>query len=151
MKNLKRPNCRRYLSLWDDEIWKRKNTFNNIPYINSNDFLFFLYETKHDLCCIDDNNGKVIRNAIDKFFNLLFDIGRFNCLPYRIYDKDKFIEIFQELVQKINKWNYWKKMIINTYAKIILKDYEYVQKNSPYYLKELITNIKQIFHNGLEM
>ena len=112
MKSFKRPNCRRYLSLWDDEIWKRKNNFNNVAYINSNDFLFFLYETKHDLCCIDDNNGKVIRNAIDEFFNLLFDIGRFNCLPYRIYNKDKFKEIFQDLIQKINKWNYWKKGII---------------------------------------
>ena len=124
-KKLKRPNCGRYLSLWDDKRWNRNKSFSNISYVNSNEFLYFLYQTKHDLCCVNDNNGQIIYNAIDKFFYLLFDFesyfnvfisnniykdrteiindiinfNQFNCLPYRLHNKYKFVELFRDLVK----------------------------------------------------
>ena len=64
-KKLKRPYCGRFLSLWDDENWKKYEL--DIPY-NSNEFLVFFYQIKNDLCCIQDTNGRMLHNAIDKFF-----------------------------------------------------------------------------------
>ena len=175
-RKLKRPNCGRYLSLWDDRKWEKNIT--NIAYINSNDFLVFLYQTKHDLCCIEDINGQTLYNAIDKFFYLIFNFetyfsifilnkiykdrteilndiinfNQFNCLLYRLYGKYRYIDLFQDLVKKINEWNYWKRLIIITYTKIILTDYsyEYAQRNASNFLQELINNIEKVFHKGLE-
>ena len=70
-KKLRRPNCGRFLSLWDDRIWTNHIPDTTLDYIKSNDFLLFLYQTKYDLCCIQDNNGQNLSNAIDKFFYLL--------------------------------------------------------------------------------
>ena len=125
-KKLKRPNCGRYLSLWDDRQWKKNINNINIAYINSNDFLIFLYQTKFDLSCIQDNNGQTLYNAIDKFFYILFDFenyfnvfisnnlyknraeilndiinfSQFNCTSYRFYGKCRYLELFQDLVKK---------------------------------------------------
>ena len=175
-KKLKRPNCGRCLSLWDGRKWEKSVT--NIPYINSNDFLAFLYRTKHDLCCIEDVNGQSLYNAIDKFFYLIFNFEtyfnifllnniyqnkpeimndiinfhKFNCIPSRLYGKYRYIDLFQDLVKRLNEWNYWKRLIIITYSKIILTDfsYNYAQRYAPDYLEELINNIEKIFHKALE-
>ena len=177
-RKLKRPNCGRYLSLWDDRKWKKNITNINIAYINSNDFLVFLYQTKHDLCCIEDINGQTLYNALDKFFYLMFDfetyfnifkssdiykyrseiindiiyLKQFNCLPYRLYSKFRYLELFQDLVKRTDEWNYWKRLIIISYTKIILTDfsYEYAQKNASNFLQELINNIEEVFQKGLK-
>ena len=145
--------------------------------MNSNDFLVFLYQTKYDLCCIQDTNGQILYNAIDKFFYLMFEFEtyfnvfisnniykqrveiindiiqfvQFNCLPSRLYNKCRFLGLFQDLTKKTNEWNYWKRLIIITYAKIILTDYsyEYAQRNASDFLQKLIKNIEQIFDKGL--
>ena len=119
-RKLKRPYCGRYLSLWDDRVWKRHITNINISYINSNDFLIFLYQTKRDLSCIEDDNGQTLCNATDKFFYVMFDFetyfniflsnniyntrvkiidniiiyNQFNSLPSRLYGKFKYLELF---------------------------------------------------------
>ena len=175
-RKLKRPNCGRYLSLWDDRKWEKNIT--NIPYINSNNFLVFLYQTKHDLCCIEDINGRTLYNAIDKFFYLLFDFetffnifisnniyqnrieimndiinfNQFNCLPYKLYGKYKYLELFQDLSKRINEWNYWKRTIVITFTKILLTNfsYEYAQRNALNFLQELISNVQKILDRGLE-
>ena len=173
-RKLKRPYCGRYLSLWDNRKWEKKTT--NIACIDSNDFLLFLYQTKHDLCCIQDSNGQTLYNAIDKFFYLLFDLEtyfnifisnniyenrpeilndinfvQFNCFPNRLYGKYKYLELFQDLVKRTNEWNYWKRLIVISYTKIILTDisYEYAQRHASDFLQELISNIEKVFHKGI--
>ena len=176
-KKLERPNCGRRLSLWDDRTWKKYITNIKIAYIDSNDFLVFLYQTKYDLCCVEDINGQTLHNAIDKFFYLMFDFEtyfnifisnniyknrieiindiinfkQFNCLPYRFYGRSRYLELFQDLVKRTDEWNYWKRVIIITYTKIILTDfsYEYAQKEASNFLQELINNIEEVFNKGL--
>ena len=178
-RKLQRPNCGWHLSLWDDRQWKKNITNINIAYFNSNDFLLFLYQTKYDLCCIEDTNGQVLHNAIDKFFYVMFDFetyfniflsnniyknrveiindiinfNQFNSLPYRLYGKFRYLELFQDLVKRTNEWNYWKRVIIITFTKIILTDfsYEYAQRDAPDFLEELINNIEKVFHEGLNI
>ena len=151
-KKLKRPNCGRYLPLWDDTEWKKNRVFSEIPYINLNEFLYFLYQTKYDLCCIYDKNGQTIYNAIDKFFYVLFDFetyfnvliscgiyknrvevindiitfNQLNFLPRRLHNKYKFIELFKDLVKKTNEWEYWKRVVElleNTGSNYLYKNY----------------------------
>ena len=178
-KKLKRPNCCRRLSLWDDRQWWGNITNINIDYIKENEFLVFLFQTKSDLCCVDDVNGQTLYNAIDKFFYGMFEFQtyfyifitnsiynnkieiindinnfkQFNSLPDRIqsYNRCKYIELFKDLVKKTNEWNYWKRLIIISYTKIILTEfsYQYAQINAPDFLQELINNIEEIFHKGL--
>ena len=174
-KKLCRPNCGRYLSIWDKKKWKKNIT--NIPQIDANDFLSFLFEAKYNLCCIQDVNGQMLCNALDKFFYVLFDLeaylsifivnkiykdrveilndiisfNQFNCLPHKLRNKYKYIELFHDLVKKTTEWNYWKRLIIISFAKITLSSfsYEYAMKNSPNFLQELINNIEKVFHKGL--
>ena len=175
-RKLRRPNCGRYLPLWDDEQW-RKNQI-SIPCINSNDFLVYFYQTKSDLCCIQNNNGQILSNAIDKFFYVLFDLEtyfnisisnniyqnrseilndiiklvQFNSQPQRLYGNFKYLEVFNNLVKRTNEWNYWKRLIIVSFTKTLLTDYsyDYAQRNASDFLQELITNVKQLFHKGIE-
>ena len=177
-KKLKRPNCGRYLSLWDDFEWKKSRIFSEIPYINLNEFLYFLYQTKYDLCCIEDRNGQIIYNAIDKFFYVLFDFetyfnvfisyglyksrtevikdvinfNQFKFLPRRLYNKHKLIESFHDLIKKTNEWEYWKKIIVVTYTKIVVTElsFEQAKISAPRYLQELIENVDKIFNKALE-
>ena len=65
---MRRPRCGRFLSLWDEKIWINNVTNIHLDYIKSNDFLLFLYQTKHDLCCVENANAQNLKNAIDKFF-----------------------------------------------------------------------------------
>ena len=173
-KKLKRPNCGRYLPLWDDKQWRNNGI--NIPSINSNDFLVFFYQTKSDLCCIQNNNGQILSNAIDKFFYVLFDLEtyfnifianniyqsraeilndiikvvQFKCAPPRL--NYNYREIFNDLVKRTNEWNYWKRLIIVAFTKILLTEfsYDYAQRNASDFLQELINNVEQLFHKGME-
>lgn len=178
-KRLERPNCGRYLPLWDDEKWKNYVTNINIPYIATNDFLIFLYQTKYDISCIQDENGQVLFNALDKFFYIMFEFEtyfnvflfnniyenrmriledvikyvQFNAVPAIFFDrlKLKYFELFVDLVKKTNEWNYWIRIIVVTYAKITLtkETYENAERNESDFLRNLISNIQEIFFRGV--
>ena len=174
-KKLKRPCCGRYLPLWDEKEWKKYEI--DIPY-KSNDFIVFLYQIKTDLCCIQDTNGQVLCNAIDKFFYLLFDfetffniflsnniyetkveiiddVSKFNQLnisPSRLYGKWTYLELFHDLRKKMNEWNYWKRTIAVAFAKIVISDFNYIraQENISKYLQDFVDNIEKVFNSALE-
>ena len=177
-KKLKRPNCGRFLSLWDDRKWKNHVENISLDYIKSNEFLLFLYQTKHDLCCVNDKNAQNLQNAIDKFFYLLFEFERYynvfisnniyenkieiidairnfynyNYFPQRLKNQCRYIELFKDLIKRIGEWNYWKRLIIINYTKIILTDfsYQYAQQVAQEFLRELIINIEKVFDKGIE-
>ena len=177
-KNLARPNCARFLSLWDDNKWKKHDNNITLDYIKSNDFLIFLYQTKHDLCCVENINAHNLSNAIDKFFYLLFEFEgyysifisndiyknrmeiidtvirfyRYNYFCQRLRYQYKYVEFFKELIKKIDEWNYWKRLIIINYTKIILTDcsYQYAQEVAQEFLQTLIKNIEKVFDKGIE-
>ena len=179
-KKLRRPNCGRFLALWDDRIWRKYEIKLNLDYVESNDFLIFLYQTKSDLCCVEDFNAQALRNAIDKFFYLMYEFEtyynifisnkiyrnrleivndvihfyQFNSLPGTIYYQYqyRYIELFEDLLKKIDEWNYWKRIIIISYTKIILSDllYQYAKKYATDFLQELISNIEKVFNKGME-
>ena len=178
-KKLKRPNCGRFLSLWDDKIWRNHIKNIELDYIKSNDFLLFLYQTKHDLCCVEDNNAQNLSNAIDKFFYLIFEFERYynififnkmyrnrleiidaviyfhqyNSFPEKLRYQYRYIELFKDLIKKIDEWNHWKRLIIINYTKIILTDfsYQYAQKVASNFLQELVNNIEKVFNKGLDI
>ena len=180
-QKLNRPNCGRFLSLWDDTTWKSHILKSNvkIDYVKSNEFLLFLYQTKHDLCCVVDDTAQTLSYAIDKFFYLIFefetyynififnkmyknrmeivnDVIKFlvnNYIPEKLCYQYRYIELFKDLIKKIDEWNHWKKIIIINYAKIILTsyNYQYADEVANNILQELIKNIEKLFNKGLDI
>ena len=152
-----------------------------MDYIKANDFLIFLFQTKVDLCCIQDENGQALSNAIDKFFFLLFDFqsyfnvfvlhGIYNSrieiindiIKYkrnsyissfdRMIGKNKILELFKELVRKTDEWNYWKRLIIINFTKILITEQKYKQAeiHEINYLQTLIGYVEQIFNKGMNI
>ena len=176
-KKLKRPKCGRFLSLWDEKVWVNHVKNIQLDYVKSNNFLLFLYQTKHELCCVEDINAQYLNNAIDKMFYLIFEHERyygififnklynnrveiiddvthfycFNSFPQKIQKHYRYIELFKDLIKKIDEWAYWKRIAIISVNKIILTDfsYEYAQKVAPQDLQNLISNIERVFNKGL--
>ena len=177
-KKLARPNCGRFLSHCDNDKWKKHHNNITLDYIQSNDFLILLYQTKCDLCCVKNINAYNLSNAIDKFFFLLLEFERYysifisndiyknrieiidavirfyryNYFPQRLRYQYRYIELFKDLIKKINEWNYWKRLIIINYTKVILTDcsYQYAQEVAEEFLQNLIKNIEKIFDKGIE-
>ena len=176
-RRLKRPNCGRYLPLWDDKQWIKREVDIDLDYIVANEFVVFLYQTKDDTCCMENSEGKMLSNAIDKFLFLSYDFqGYFNILikskmyttraeiiedisQYRrtnIFSNKyvtrlNFLEVFLDLNKKLNEWMYWKRQLIINFIKIILsKDsYAAAQKHSHDYLIQLISYIEKLFNKGI--
>ena len=176
-KKVYRPNCGRFLPLWDDINWRKREVDINLDYINANDFIIFLYQTKQDMCCMELPQAKMFVNGIDKFLFILYDFQRyFNILvqtklykrkceviddllyyrnkgiyPQRFMTHINLIEIFLDLNKKLNDWIYWRKIIIHSFAKILLTPETYLcaQKQSPDYLNQLISYIEQLFNEGI--
>ena len=177
-KKLRRPRCGRFLSLWDEKIWKNDAIDIQLDYIKSNDFLLFLYQTKHDLSCVQNVNAQSLSNAIDKFFYLIYEFERyyiifisrnlyknrtkiiddvirfyhFNSFPQKILYQYRYLDLFKDLIKKIDEWEYWKRNIIISYTKILITDfsYEYAQKVAADNLRLLINNIQEVFNKGLK-
>ena len=176
-KKLKRPRCGRFLSLWDEKVWVNQVTNIQLDYVKSNDFLLFLYQTKHELCCVEDINAQQLNNAIDKMFYVMFEheryysifiwnklynnrleiindvthFYRFNSFPQKIQKQYRYIELFKDLIKKMDEWAYWKRVAVISFTKIVLTDfsYEYAQKVAPTDLQNLVNNIEKVFNKGL--
>lgn len=176
-RKLERPSCGRYMSLWDDKKWKPHETCINISYIKSNEFLIFLYQTKHDMSCIQNENGQMFCNALDKFFYIMFEFEtyfniflsnniyqnrleiledvmkyvQFNQAPAKFYGRIKLFELFIDFIKKTNEWNYWIRIIVVQYAKITLTNdcYENAERHEPEFLRGLLENMQEIFFRGI--
>ena len=174
---LTRALCGRFLPLWDDEKWIKRPTDINLDYIEANDFLIFLCQTKTDTCCHDNVYALALSNVIDKFFFLMFDFQSYfnsliiakyyntrveiisdiikykenNVLPSKLIPVTKHLELFVDLSKKINEWDYWRRQIIVNFVKINLGNiiYQSVQENDAENLRKLIENVQQLFFNGL--
>ena len=151
-RKLKRANCGRYLPLWDDKCWVKREVDIDLDYIVANEFVVFLYQTREDMCCMQNPpQAKLFSNAIDKFLFLLFDFqGYFNILmKNKLYKtraeiisditryrrtnifsnkyvaRIKLLEVFLDLNKKLNEWIYWKRTIIINFVKILLTSDSY--------------------------
>ena len=176
-EKLPRAMCGRFLPLWDDQEWIKRQTDINLDYIEANDFLVFLYQTKKDICCHSDVSAQCLSNAIDKFFFLMFDFQSYfevfiqakyyknrieivqevlnyktkNVIPNKLISTIKYLELFIDLTKKITEWDFWRRQVIVNFVKIILgrDNYKSSQKNDLKYLQKLINNVEQLFFNGL--
>ena len=94
--------------------------------------------------------NNIYKNGAE-IINDVINYKQFNCIPYRFYGHNRYLELFSDIVKKTDEWNYWKRLIIITYTKIILTDfsYEHAQKEKPEFLHELISNLEKIFNKGI--
>ena len=165
------------MPLWDDKYWIKRKVDIPIDYINANEFLVFLYQTKKDICCTQDVAVQLLTNAIDKFFYLLFDFqsyfdvfkqsGLYNSrveimddiikykenlfIPKKFMTNLKFMELFTDLIKKMDEWNFWKRQVIISFAKILitLDSYNFAQIHQVGYLKYLLSYIEHLFDQGI--
>lgn len=178
LKNkLPRPMCGRFLPLWDETKWVKRPTEISLNYIEANEFLVFLFQTKKDTCCHTDVAAQSLTNAIDKFFFLMFDFQSFfnvfiqnklykhrlevlqdiyeyktkNIVPRKLFTNTKFLELFIDLSKRIGEWDFWRRQVIINFVKIFLgKDVynSWCQSNTDY-LQKYINNVEQLFFVGL--
>ena len=175
---LKRPSCGRYLSLWDRECWTKPDIKTHFI-INSNEFLSFWYQTCFELCCVNNSSAIALRNALDKYFYFLLDFENYFSIfiskrtfttRKRIMDavidynldktnirskvrRNKQIEnLFKEFVNRVNEWNYWKKVILVEFIKINIgeESYTQAQKRSLKGLAELLENTEKLFDKAIQ-
>ena len=177
LRKLSRATCGRFLPLWDDQEWIKRPTDINLGYIQANDFLVFLYQTKKDICCHTDIRAQCLSNAIDKFFFTMFDFQSYFDILLKtehyndrleiVNDVEKFkekknvpnkligniyhLEIFIDLSKKMDEWNYWRKEIIKNFTKIVLGETNYkgIEKDDAENLYKLLYNIELLFFKGL--
>ena len=175
---LQRPNCHRVLGLWDRDCWIKPNIKAHFI-INSNEFLLFWYETCYELCCVNNPAAIALRNALDKYFYFLLDFENYfsifisrrtfstrkhimdAVIDYNL-DKDKIRskvkrnkkieDLFKEFVNRVNEWNYWKKVILVEFLKINIGQevYNNAQKHSLKGLSELLQNTEKLFDKGVQ-
>ena len=174
-----RPTCQKQLTLWDQNNWIKSNNIHIHFLINSNDFLQFWFRTCYELCCVNDIRAIVLKNALDKYFYFLLDFENYfnifilnkvftsrkrvmdavinynldkNNLLTKIKRNKKIENLFLEFVNRVNEWNYWKKVILTQFIKINIGEqaYEAAQKNSINGLVELLKNTEKLWDKGLQ-
>ena len=175
---LKRPNCQRRLNLWDQNYWFKGNTHAHFI-INSNEFLQFWYETCFELCCVGVPTAITLKNALDKYFYFLLDFENYfsifisrgtfttrkhimdavidynldkNKIRSKVKRNKKIEDLFKEFVNRVNEWNYWKKVIIVQFIKINIGEFSYksAQENSIDKLTELMQNTEKLWDKGIQ-
>ena len=178
-KKLQRPTCQKLLTLWDQVYWLKSNNIHTHFLINTNDFLQFWYRTCYELCCVQDIRAIILKNALDKYFYFLLDFENYFCtfIERKIFTKRNDImiavvnynldkknlksklrrnkelqDLFKELVNRVNEWNYWKKVIIVTFVKINIGEaaYEKAREDSPDGLVKLLENTEEIWDKGIQ-
>ena len=176
---LKRPNCQKTLTLWDQIYWLKSNNIHAHFLINSNDFLQFWYRTCYELCCVIDARAIMLKNALDKYFYFLLDFENYfsifisrktfttrqeimNAVIEYNLDKKKLKsklrrnkqleDLFKEFVNRVNEWNYWKKVILVEFIKINIGEeaYESAKRNSLEGLTNLLKNTEKIWDRGIQ-
>ena len=176
---LLRPSCQKYLTLWDHECWIKSNDAHPHLIINANDFLQFWYRTCYELCCVNDIRAFCLKNALDKYFYLMLDFDNYfvifiqrkmfksrpevlqaitnynldsSSLKSKVRRNKTIEQLFKELVNKVNEWNYWKKIIIIIqFIRISIGEqtFQAAQKNSIQGLCELVQNTDKLWDRGV--
>ena len=174
---LTRPKCQRPLYLWDQNYWIRSNIKSHFI-INSDEFLLFWYQTCYELCCVDTPAAIGLKNALDKYFYFLLDFESYfsiflskrtfltrkgvmdAVIDYNLEKKlrskvkrnKKIEQIFKEFVNRVNEWNYWKKVIIIQFLKINIgqEAYDAATTNSINGLAELMQNTEKLWDKGIQ-
>ena len=176
-KKIKRPRCDRYLALWDDNHWVKRETEINLDYIKANDFLTFLFQTKRDICCVEKLEVQALRNAVDKYFFLLFDVQSYfdtfiknkifknrveivsttvafkinNYIPNVLISNMKMLELFIDFTKRLEEWAFWKRKTIINLTKIILTPevFNHLENNGARELLQLMKYIEELFDKGV--
>ena len=178
-KKLVRPNCHKVLTLWDQNYWLKSNNIHGHFLINSNDFLQFWYRTCYELLCVNDIRAVALKNALDKYFYFLLDFENYfiifisnkifttrkqimNAVIEYNLDKKKLKsklkrnrqleDLFKEFVNRVNEWNYWKKVIITEFIKINIGEraYEAAKRTSIDGLTDLLNNTEKLWDRGIQ-
>ena len=166
------------LTLWDHNCWVKANHVGLHCIINSNDFLQFWYRTCHELCCVNDIRAVELKNALDKYFYFLLDFENYftvfmqrrifrnrteimqaivdynldkNILKSKIRRNNSLKDLFKELVNRVNEWNYWKKVIITTFIRISIGDssFQAAKQNNLEGLSQLLKNTEEVWDRGI--
>ena len=178
-KKLIRPTCQKTLTLWDQVYWLKSNNIHAHFLINNNDFLQFWYRTCYELCCVNDSRAIILKNALDKYFYFLLDFENYftifierrtfatreeimtAVIEYNL-DKKKLKtklkrnkqleDLFKEFVNRVNEWNYWKKVIIVEFIKINIGNeaYEAAKRDSLDGLTKLLHNTEILWDRGIQ-
>ena len=178
---LLRPYCAKTLTLWDHYCWIKSNDIYQHYLLNNNDFLQFWFRICNELCCCNDIRALTLKNALDKYFYFLLDFETYfhtfisskvfpstkkimqavvdynlnrNKLRTKVKRNKKTRELFLEFVNKVNEWNYWKKVIIEQFVRINIGEEAYKQVKEDYNsLKqfiELLKNTDQLWDKGIQ-
>ena len=176
---LLRPSCQKVLTLWDHHHWIKANNIHIYSLINSNDFLQFWFRTCFELCCINDVVAIGLKNAIDKYFYFLIDFENYfsifisrkvfkdrisimqavieynldhNKIKSKVRRNTQIQNLFIDFVNRVNEWNYWKKIIITQFIKINIgkEQYEAAVINQPQKLTELFHNTEKLWDKGIQ-
>ena len=176
---LLRPTCQKVLTLWDHNYWIKANNIHIYSLINSNDFLQFWFRTCFELCCVNNTAAIGLKNAIDKYFYFLIDFENYfsifiskkvfkdrMAIMQAVIDYDldhtnikskvrrnkQIQNLFIDFVNRVNEWNYWKKIIIVQFIKINIGEQQYkaATRNSPEKLTQLFDNIEKLWNKGIQ-
>ena len=178
-KKLQRAACQKTLTLWDQVYWSKSNNIRTHFLINTNEFLQFWYRTCYELCCVNDIRAMVLKNALDKYFYFLLDFENYftifierktfatrqdvmsAVINYNLDKKNlktklkrnkQLEDLFKEFVNRVNEWNYWKKVIINEFIKINIGEqaYEAAKRDSLEGLTKLLQNTEILWDRGIQ-
>ena len=165
--------------MWDHSCWIKSNNINIYSLINSNDFLQFWFRTCFELCCVNDIRAIILKNALDKYFYFLIDFENYfqvfifkkifktrteimnavidsnldnNNLKSKVKRNKKMKHLFLEFVNRVNEWNYWKKIIIVQFVKINIGEEAYVaaERGTLNALGDLLENTEKLFDRGIQ-
>ena len=178
-KKLLRPNCQKVLTLWDHSCWIRANHIHVYALINSNDFLQFWFRTCYELCCVNNIAAIGLKNAIDKYFYFLIDFENYfyvfmsnkifknrleimqAVIDYNLDKKNikskvrrnkEIHTLFVDFVNRVNEWNYWKKIILIQFIKINIgeEQYQLALRQSPDKLQEFFNHTEKLWNRGIQ-
>ena len=132
-----------------------------------------------ELCCVNDIRAIILKNALDKYFYFLIDFENYfliliskkafttrkqimdavidynldnNNLKSKVKRNKKTEHLFKEFVNRVNEWNYWKKIIIIQFIKINIGEqaYKAAEENSIDSLADLIRNTEKLWDKGIQ-
>ena len=175
---LLRPTCQKTLTLWDHNCWIKANHYYTHFLLKSNEFLQFWYRTCDELCCVNDIRARILKNALDKYFYFLLDFENYfsifierktfkrrqdimqavvdynldkNTLKSKLKRNKSLEDLFKEFVNRVNEWNYWKKIAIIQFIRINIGEdnFQAAQKNRIQQLTNLIENTEKVWDRGI--
>ena len=75
-----------------------------------------------------------------------------NDLKSKVKRNKKIEQLFREFVNRVNEWNYWKKIILIQFIKINIGEeaYKAAEENSLDGLADLIQNTEKLWDRGIQ-